>query len=97
MRNHKYPLGTQKLIPHVPLWKEEGKEGAFHKGDPFNRSLNSSDLSCCHSTATVDHCSPYMPKPWIVRKAGTNKTRVKNPLGSISRVGGLFGRYKRDE
>lgn len=34
-----------------------------------------------------------MPKPWIVRKAGTNKMRMESPLGSISRLGSLFRRY----
>lgn len=38
-----------------------------------------------------------MPKPWIVRKVGTNKTRMESPLGSISRVGSLFGRYREVE
>lgn len=38
-----------------------------------------------------------MPKHWTVRKAGANKTRVESPLGSISRVKGHFGRYRRGE
>lgn len=38
-----------------------------------------------------------MPKPWIVGKAGANKARVESPLGSISRIGGLFGRYKKGQ
>ena len=38
-----------------------------------------------------------MPKSWIVGKAGANKARVESPLGSISRVGVLFGRYKKGQ
>ena len=71
----KYPRNPKTNPSCVPLWKEEGTEREYFIKVIHLIIPSSSDLSCCHSTAILDHCSPIRPNPgWPERKMQTRRS-----------------------